>query len=93
VPWRKADVNAPRRPSSTTRSGTFEIGRPKQPDLGEFKTFLRSCYSCIHRLALFGAQTSLQQNCGHTLSNRTGTAPVRPVDNKPEIGGDTPARL
>jgi hypothetical protein len=39
------------------------------------------------------SEPRLAFNCGHTLSNRTGTAPVRPVDNKPEISGDTPARL
>ena len=30
---------------------------------------------------LFGAQASLQQDRGHTVPNRTRTAPVRPVDD------------
>src|SRR5580704_14113829 len=64
-----------------TRSRTIEICGLEQPHVGEFKAVLRPRHSRIHRLVLFGAQASLQQDRGHTLPNRTRTASVRPVDD------------
>ena len=50
-------------------------------------------HSRIYRLVLFRTQASLQQDRGHTIPNRTRTAPVRPIDDQPEIGGHTPASV
>ena len=64
-----------------TRSRTIEICGLEQSHVFEFKALVRPCHSLIHRLVLFGAQASLQRDRGHTVPNRTRTAPVRAVDD------------
>src|SRR6266705_3083705 len=84
-----------RRPLPMAKSKRKRVPKTilKLPDLEQSKSavlnsltspssaLVRPCDSRIHRLVLFGAQASLQQDRGHTLPNRTRTAPVRPVDD------------
>jgi hypothetical protein len=56
---------------------------------GEFKAFVRPCHWRIYRLVRFGAEASLHQAVLTPIESHPNST-VRPVDEYPEIGGDTP---